>query len=98
MLVGFRRPGTSKKLGPWREDLAWLEPCFDGTTAVAADARPATRFFLMTGWDTGCGDHPLAGRCHILVKPFFPTDVVSTVDMALACGQKPARCRLLATT
>ena len=55
-----------------------------------AEHRPATRFILMTGWNTGCEDCPIAGRCHIVVKPFVPRDVVSTVDAVLACGQKPA--------
>jgi DNA-binding NtrC family response regulator len=34
---------------------------------------PATKFILMTGWDTGCEDCPIAGRCSILAKPFAPT-------------------------
>jgi DNA-binding NtrC family response regulator len=55
-----------------------------------AAARPATRFFLMTGWDTGCEDCSIAGRCSMIVKPFRPKDVVSTVNAVLACGQKPA--------
>jgi DNA-binding NtrC family response regulator len=55
-----------------------------------ADARPATRFFLMTGWDTGCEDCSIEGRCHIVVKPFVPRNVVSTVDAVLAGGKKPA--------
>jgi DNA-binding NtrC family response regulator len=55
-----------------------------------AERHPTTRFFLMTGWDTGCEDCSIAGRCHIVVKPFVPRDVVSTVDAVLACGQKPA--------
>jgi DNA-binding response OmpR family regulator len=55
-----------------------------------AEHRPATRFILVTGWDTGCEDCPIAGRCHIVLKPFVPRDVVSTVDAVLACGQKPA--------
>jgi DNA-binding NtrC family response regulator len=55
-----------------------------------AEQRPATRFILMTGWDTGCDDCSIAGRCHIVVKPFLPRDVVSAVDAILACGEKPA--------
>jgi DNA-binding NtrC family response regulator len=56
-----------------------------------ARSHPATRLFLMTGWDTNCEDCPIAGRCCIVAKPFRPKDVVSRVDAALACGQKPGR-------
>lgn len=55
-----------------------------------AKHRPTTRFSLMTGWDPGCEDCPIAGRCHIVLKPFRPTDVVAMIDGILACGQKPA--------
>ena len=55
-----------------------------------ARRHPGTRFFLMTGWDTSCEDCPIAGRCSIVAKPFRPSDVVSRVDAALACGQTPA--------
>jgi len=55
-----------------------------------AEHRPATRFILMTGWDTGCEDCSIAGHCHVVLKPFVPRDVVSTVDAVLAFGQKPA--------
>jgi len=54
-----------------------------------AEHRPATHFILMTGWDTGCEDCCIAGRCHVVVKPFLPKDVVSTVEAVLACGQTP---------
>jgi len=52
--------------------------------------HPTTRFILMTGYDTGCEECPIAGRCRIVLKPFVPRDVVSTVDLILAHCQKPA--------
>ena len=55
-----------------------------------AEHHPATRFILMTGWDTGCEDCSIAGRCQIVVKPFVPRDVVSTVAAVLALRPKPA--------
>jgi DNA-binding NtrC family response regulator len=55
-----------------------------------AKHRSAARFILMTGWDTGCEDCPIAGRCQIVRKPFVPKDVVATIDRLLAYGQKPA--------
>jgi DNA-binding NtrC family response regulator len=55
-----------------------------------AEACPTTRFILMTGWDTGCEDCPIAGRCAILAKPFRPTDAVARVDELLAYRRQPA--------
>src|SRR5260370_39514180 len=55
-----------------------------------AKHRSEARFILMTGWDTGCEDCPIAGRCHIVRKPFLPKDVVTTIDAILSYRQKPA--------
>ena len=55
-----------------------------------ADARPAIRFFMMTGWDSGCEDCPIAGRCVLLTKPFYPKDAVAIVDAGIACHRNSA--------
>jgi DNA-binding NtrC family response regulator len=55
-----------------------------------AKHHPATPFILMTGWDVGCEDCPIAGRCHIVRKPFLPKDVVSRINEILACRRNSA--------
>ena len=64
--------------GPTGHDLArWL-----------AKHHPGTRSILMTGWDTGCDDCPIAGSCTVLAKPFNPTDAVLLVGAVLARPRK----------
>ncbi len=48
-----------------------------------AERYPRTRTILMSGYDTGCEDCPLTGRCLLLPKPFRPSQAVSIVEMAL---------------
>ncbi len=49
-----------------------------------ANRYPATRTVLMSGFDSGCHECPLAGRCVLLPKPFRPSEAVSVVGRALA--------------
>jgi DNA-binding NtrC family response regulator len=49
--------------------------------------HPAIHCILMTGWDTGCEDCPIAGRCSILEKPFSPNDAVAVVNAIIASSR-----------
>ncbi len=49
-----------------------------------ATRYPATRTILMSGFDLGCQECPLAERCLLIPKPFRPGEAVSRVDTALA--------------
>ncbi|MBZ5586389.1 MAG: response regulator [Acidobacteriia bacterium] len=49
-----------------------------------ANRHPHIRTVLMSGFDSGCHECPLAGRCMLLPKPFRPSEAVSVVARALA--------------
>jgi two-component system, cell cycle response regulator CpdR len=45
---------------------------------------PRTQTVLMSGFDSGCEECPLAGRCRWLSKPFRPSEAVALIDKALS--------------
>jgi two-component system, cell cycle response regulator CpdR len=49
-----------------------------------AERFPLVRTVLMSGFDLGCEECPLAQRCTMLAKPFRPSDAVSLVASVLS--------------
>ncbi len=47
---------------------------------------PLVPTVLMSGFDMGCEDCPLAGHCSRLAKPFRPKDAVSLIATLLRTG------------
>jgi DNA-binding NtrC family response regulator len=49
-----------------------------------ADRFPQTQTVLMSGFDSGCEECPISGRCRWLSKPFRPSDAVAMIERALS--------------
>jgi len=60
-------------------------PGMDGHSLIrwVAEAYPAVRSVLMSGYDIRCGDCPFPGRCELLQKPFVPSVAVAAVGQVL---------------
>jgi DNA-binding NtrC family response regulator len=48
-----------------------------------AEHFPLLPTVLMSGFDAGCDECPLASRCTLLTKPFLPKDAVSLIASLL---------------
>jgi DNA-binding NtrC family response regulator len=45
---------------------------------------PRIETTLMSGYDSGCEDCPITGRCRRLAKPFRPSEAVALIGRVLA--------------